>query len=105
MADGSRFDLDGFDRLFAPDIFRFRICVFDTEGNEFAWVVLEFRPFAELARRVNAELDRLFPKTIQILAEPGRFMVANAAVLVSEIIGKNENNIGFPGLAPLSFCT
>ncbi|MDP2929518.1 MAG: type III PLP-dependent enzyme, partial [Candidatus Omnitrophota bacterium] len=32
--------------------------------------------------------DRLFPKDIEILAEPGRFMVANAATLVTKIIGK-----------------
>ncbi len=32
--------------------------------------------------------DRLFPKNIQILAEPGRFMVATAATAVSKIIGK-----------------
>ena len=46
------------------------------------------KPFAELARTVNRELDRLFPKEIQILAEPGRFMVATAGIAVSRIIGK-----------------
>jgi len=46
------------------------------------------RPFRELARTINRELDRLFPKKIQILAEPGRFMVATAATAVSKIIGK-----------------
>ena len=46
------------------------------------------KPFAELAHTVNLELDRLFPKEIQILAEPGRFMVATAGVAVSRIIGK-----------------
>jgi len=30
----TRFDLDGYDRLFAPDLFRFRVCVFDSEGNQ-----------------------------------------------------------------------
>jgi len=29
----TRFDLDGYDRLFAPDLFRFRVCVFDSAGN------------------------------------------------------------------------
>ena len=38
--------------------------------------------------KINAELDRLFPKDIQILAEPGRFMVATAGIAVAEIIGK-----------------
>jgi ornithine decarboxylase len=46
------------------------------------------RPFRELANVINRELDRLFPKKIQILAEPGRFMVATACTAVSKIIGK-----------------
>jgi len=46
------------------------------------------KPFRELARKINAELDRLFPPEIQILAEPGRFMVATAGTAVSKIIGK-----------------
>ena len=46
------------------------------------------RPFRELAKVINRELDRLFPKKIQILAEPGRFLCATAATAVSKIIGK-----------------
>ena len=46
------------------------------------------KPFKELAAILNCELDRLFPRDIQILAEPGRFMVATAAIAVSKIIGK-----------------
>lgn len=46
------------------------------------------KPFRELAKVINRELDRLFPKKIQILAEPGRFLVATAATAVSKIIGK-----------------
>ena len=46
------------------------------------------KPFRELARRINAELDRRFPKDVQILAEPGRFMVATAGTAVTKIIGK-----------------
>jgi ornithine decarboxylase len=46
------------------------------------------KPFRELARVINRELDRLFPKNIQILAEPGRFLCATAATAVSKIIGK-----------------
>lgn len=48
------------------------------------------RPFRELAKILRAELDRLFPKTLEILAEPGRFMVAKSATLVAEVIGKSE---------------
>jgi ornithine decarboxylase len=45
-------------------------------------------PFAKLAKILNRELERLFPKDIQILAEPGRFLVATAATAVAKIIGK-----------------
>jgi len=46
------------------------------------------KPFPELARKINTEIERLFPKDVQILAEPGRFLVATAATAVSSIIGK-----------------
>jgi ornithine decarboxylase len=46
------------------------------------------KPFSQLARKVNAEIDRLFPRDVQILAEPGRFLVATAGIAVSKIIGK-----------------
>jgi len=45
-------------------------------------------PFATLAKVINVELDRLFPQPIEILAEPGRFLVASAATSVAKIIGK-----------------
>jgi ornithine decarboxylase len=44
--------------------------------------------FKKLAAILNSEFKRLFPDDIEILAEPGRFIVATAAVLISEIIGK-----------------
>jgi len=50
------------------------------------------RPFRELARILNAELNRIFPKSMEILAEPGRFMVGTAATLVAEVIGKSERD-------------
>jgi ornithine decarboxylase len=46
------------------------------------------RPFSELARKINAEIKRLFPQDLEILAEPGRFLVATAATAVSRVIGK-----------------
>jgi len=46
------------------------------------------KPFKELARVINHELERLFPKEIQILAEPGRYMVATAGYAVSKVVGK-----------------
>jgi ornithine decarboxylase len=44
--------------------------------------------FEQLAEVLNSEFARLFPDDIEILAEPGRFIVATAAILVTEIIGK-----------------
>ena len=45
-----------------------------------------------LARKINHEIDRLFPEPIEILAEPGRFLVASAGSAVSKIIGKAFRN-------------
>ena len=46
------------------------------------------RPVRDLARVINAEIRRLFAPDIQILAEPGRFLVATAAMSVAKVIGK-----------------
>ena len=68
----------GYDKMFLLDI-----------GGGFpAPYDASVKPFSELAKRINAELERLFPPEIEILAEPGRFMVATAGTAVSKIIGK-----------------
>ena len=46
------------------------------------------KPLKELAKILNSEIKRLFPKDVAILAEPGRYMVATACTLVAEVIGK-----------------
>jgi len=46
------------------------------------------KPLGELARKVNAEINRLFARDIEILAEPGRYLVATAATAISRIIGR-----------------
>ncbi len=46
------------------------------------------KPISELARVINAEIARLFPPDIEILAEPGRYLVATAATSVARVIGK-----------------
>jgi len=46
------------------------------------------KPFGLLTRKINAEIARLFPADMQILAEPGRFLVATAATAVARVIGK-----------------
>ncbi len=48
--------------------------------------------FTRLAKIIDTECERLFPKDIEILAEPGRFMVATCATLVSEIVGKSRRD-------------
>ncbi len=52
----------------------------------------DVEPFKLLARKLNAELKRLFPKKVEIIAEPGRFMVATSGTIVSKIIGKAERD-------------
>jgi len=44
--------------------------------------------FEKLAELINAECARLFPQDVDLIAEPGRFIVATSAVLVSQIVGK-----------------
>ncbi|MCC6355725.1 MAG: type III PLP-dependent enzyme [Verrucomicrobiae bacterium] len=46
------------------------------------------KPFSALAKKINAEIGRLFPPSIEIIAEPGRFLVATAAKSVARVIGK-----------------
>jgi ornithine decarboxylase len=46
------------------------------------------KPFSLLAKKINAEIDRLFPADLQILAEPGRFLVGTAATSIAQVIGK-----------------
>ncbi len=46
--------------------------------------------FEDLAVIINEQLDKHFPSDeINIIAEPGRFMVATAATSISQIIGKS----------------
>ena len=64
------------------------IKILDIGGGFPAHYDKHVKPFGQLARKINAEIERLFPEDIQILAEPGRFLVATAATSVARIIGK-----------------
>jgi ornithine decarboxylase len=66
----------------------FRLKLLDIGGGFPAHYDATVPPFTRVARMINAELDRLFPEPIEILAEPGRFLVASAATAVAQIIGK-----------------
>jgi ornithine decarboxylase len=48
--------------------------------------------FEELAGLINSECKRLFPADVEIIAEPGRFLAATAATLITEIIGKSRRD-------------
>ena len=49
----------------------------------------DVKSFAALAEKLNSEIKRLFPNDdIQVIAEPGRFIVATACTLVTKIVGK-----------------
>jgi ornithine decarboxylase len=64
------------------------IKILDIGGGFPAAYSKHVRPFKELAKKINAEIDRLFPKEIQIIAEPGRFLVATSTTSVAQIIGQ-----------------
>ena len=48
--------------------------------------------FEKLASVLNAEFERFFPEETEIIAEPGRFIVATSSTLVTEIIGKAKRD-------------
>jgi ornithine decarboxylase len=65
-----------------------RIPILDIGGGFPVRYDRHVKPFGELARKINAEIARLFPKELEILAEPGRYLVATAATSVARVIGK-----------------
>ena len=66
----------------------FQLKLIDIGGGFPAPYDSHVQPFKVLARRIGAEINRLFPKNIEILAEPGRFMVATAGTAIAKVIGK-----------------
>jgi ornithine decarboxylase len=66
----------------------FKLQLLDIGGGFPAAYDASVPKFADLAARINHEINRLFPKEIEILAEPGRFLVASAGYAVSKVIGK-----------------
>ncbi|HMA05025.1 MAG TPA: type III PLP-dependent enzyme [Methanomicrobiales archaeon] len=65
-----------------------RIKILDIGGGFPVKYNPEVRSLKVLARKLNAEIRRLFTPDTEILAEPGRFMVADACSLVAKVIGK-----------------
>ncbi len=65
-----------------------RIKILDIGGGFPVKYNPQVKAFRTLARKLNAEFKRLFTPDTEIIAEPGRFMVANACTLVAKVIGK-----------------
>jgi ornithine decarboxylase len=66
----------------------FEIKILDIGGGFPVRYNRHVRPIGALAKKINAEIARLFPADLEILAEPGRFLVATAAIAVARVIGK-----------------
>jgi ornithine decarboxylase len=69
-----------------------RIKILDIGGGFPVKYNPKVKSFRTLARKLNTETKRLLSPDTQILAEPGRFMVANACTLVAKVIGKAFRN-------------
>lgn len=49
----------------------------------------DVKSFSELAKKLNSEIKRMFSDDVQVIAEPGRFIVATACASVTKIVGKS----------------
>ncbi len=65
-----------------------RIKILDIGGGFPVRYNRHVKPFSALARMINAEINRLFPEDLEIIAEPGRFFVATAATSIARVVGK-----------------
>ena len=70
----------------------FMLDIVDIGGGFPALYDVHVPRFEKLASVLNKEFERLFPEDTEIIAEPGRFMVATSSMLVSEIIGKAKRD-------------
>ncbi len=66
-----------------------KLMVLDIGGGFPVKYTPEIKPFSTLAKKVNSEVKRLFKDNVDVIAEPGRYMVATACTLVTKIIGKS----------------
>ncbi len=66
--------------------------ILDIGGGFPAPYDVNVEPFRELARRLNSELDRLFGPEIEVIAEPGRYMVATACTAIASVVGKADRD-------------
>ncbi len=48
--------------------------------------------FESMARKIRIEIQRLFDQKIKLIAEPGRFLVGPAGILITQVIGRTFRN-------------
>ena len=48
--------------------------------------------FESMARKIRIEMQRLFDKKTKFIAEPGRFLVGPAGILITQVIGRTFRN-------------
>lgn len=48
--------------------------------------------FESMARKIRIEMQRVFDKKIKFIAEPGRFLVGPAGILITQVIGRTFRN-------------
>ncbi|MCM8822638.1 MAG: type III PLP-dependent enzyme [Candidatus Omnitrophica bacterium] len=48
--------------------------------------------FPSMAEKIGGEINRLFDKSIRVIAEPGRFIAGPACILITRVIGKSIRN-------------
>ena len=52
----------------------------------------KFPDFETMARKIRSEMIRLFDKKVKFIAEPGRFLVGPAGILITQVIGRTFRN-------------
>ncbi|KAL9098769.1 MAG: hypothetical protein Q9163_005633 [Psora crenata] len=65
-------------------LFGYEMKILDVGGGFTNWV------FEEMASALSAALDEYFPPSVRIIAEPGRFFVATAYTLATQVLGRRK---------------
>ena len=59
--------------------------------------------FTEIAETVSPWIDELFEPSVRVIGEPGRYMVAAAATLVTSVVGSRSNEMDDSPFKPEAF--
>ena len=71
--------------------FGYDMKILDVGGGFTNWV------FEEMAAALSTALDECFPPSVRIIAEPGRFFVATAYTLATQVVGRRQVRQPGPG--------